>query len=100
MFNFLDETKPVLVKLPFELYWGVTLSASILLGIGLYIMHEMAKAADRKKGINNNQANDKGRKGTIRNGNSQLESNSSASSVSPAKSSLRERPAPGGDNNV
>jgi hypothetical protein len=39
MFNFLDETKPVLVELPFALYWGITLSLSILFAVALNYMN-------------------------------------------------------------
>jgi hypothetical protein len=39
MFNFLDSTKPVLITLPFALYWGITLSLSILFAIGLNILN-------------------------------------------------------------
>jgi len=38
MFNWLEPDKPVIVRLPFEIYWGVTGSVTVLLAVGLFIM--------------------------------------------------------------
>lgn len=38
MFNWMEPDKPVVVKLPFEIYWGVVSSVTVLLAVGLLTM--------------------------------------------------------------
>jgi hypothetical protein len=42
MFNWSVLDEPVIVKLPFEIYWGITGSVTIILAIGLSFMNPPA----------------------------------------------------------
>jgi hypothetical protein len=63
MFNFLDDTKPLLTKrgVPLAIYWGVTVLGFVLLLIVLLILHnqrslKLKAKADAKNGIEDRAA--------------------------------------------
>jgi hypothetical protein len=56
MFNFLDDTKPLLTKrgIPLAIYWGASVLGFVLLMVVLFLLHNRAmqkeKPADKNEG--------------------------------------------------